>query len=183
VSIVNKLFCIIFARYRRKLGDSIIESAWLQANSKVTAYLGSLIIAAEFLIFLVLYFPVIKGTAFDSKPAIVASGTAICLLVAYSIGRGFRAYLSDPPRWDALGKPVSTETAMDSWANVEHYAENIQFQYHDKVIHRTWDHSGGYANVKYFHLTKQIYDTKEMLAQYGDFSGRWTPEQLDLIRK
>jgi hypothetical protein len=84
---------------------------------------------------------------------------------------------------DAFGKPVSTETAMDSWANVEHYAENVKFQYHDKVIHRNWDHSGGYANVKYFHLTKKMYDTKAMLAQYGDFSGRWTPEQLDLIRK
>jgi hypothetical protein len=46
-----------------------------------------------------------------------------------------------------------------------------------------WDHSGAYANVKYFHLTKKMYDKKEMLGQYGDFSGHWTPEQLDLIHK
>jgi hypothetical protein len=113
VSIVNKLFCIIFARYRRKLGDLNIESAWFQANSKVTAYLGSPIIAAEFLIFLILYFPLIKGTAFDSKPAILALSTAICLLVAYSIGRGFRAYLSDPPRLDAA--ETSAETRFIFW--------------------------------------------------------------------
>jgi hypothetical protein len=113
MSIINKLFCVIFARCRRKLGDSNIESAWFEANSKVTAYLGSLIIAAEFLIFLFLYFPLIKGTAFDSKPAIVASGTAICLLVAYSIGRGFRAHLSDPPRLNAA--ETSGETRFIFW--------------------------------------------------------------------
>ena len=113
MSIVNKLFCIIFARYRRKLGDLNIESAWFQANSKVTVYLGSLVIAAEFLIFLVLYFPLIRGTAFDRKPAIVALGTAICLLVAYSVSRGFRAYLSDPPRLDAA--ETSADTRFIFW--------------------------------------------------------------------
>jgi hypothetical protein len=86
-------------------------------------------------------------------------------------------------RRDSAGTPVSTETAMDSWANVEHYADNAKFEYHDPELHRSWDHSGGYANVKYFHLTKKMYDNKEMLAQYGDFSGRWTPGQLALIRK
>ena len=86
-------------------------------------------------------------------------------------------------RRDATGTPVSTETAMDSWANVEHYAENGKFEYHDKEVQKNWDHSGAYANVKYFHLTKKMYDKKEMLGQYGDFSGHWTPEQLDLIHK
>jgi hypothetical protein len=86
-------------------------------------------------------------------------------------------------RRDASGKPVSTETAMDSWANVEHYADNAKFEYHDKEAQKAWDHSGAYANVKYFRLTKKMYDNKEMLGQYGDFSGHWTPEQLDLIHK
>jgi hypothetical protein len=84
---------------------------------------------------------------------------------------------------DASGRPVSTETAMDSWANVEHYADNSRFVYHDQEAHRAWDHSGAYANVKYFHLTKKMYDHKQMLGQYGDFSGHWTPEQLLLIHK
>jgi hypothetical protein len=86
-------------------------------------------------------------------------------------------------RRDASGNPVSTETAMDSWANVEHYADNIKFAYHDKDAKKDWDHSGAYANVKYFHLAKGMYDRKEMLGQYGDFSGHWTPEQLNLIHK
>lgn len=84
---------------------------------------------------------------------------------------------------DSSGKPVSTETAMDGWANLEHYADNIKFEYHDQKVQKGWDHSGAYANVKYFHLTKGMYDRKEMLGQYGDFSGHWTPEQLNLIYK
>jgi hypothetical protein len=86
-------------------------------------------------------------------------------------------------RRDDSGKPLSTETAMDSWANIEHYADNIRFEYRDKEAERAWNHYGAYANVKYFHLTKMMYDNKEMLGQYGDFSGHWTLEQLDLIRK
>lgn len=86
-------------------------------------------------------------------------------------------------RRDAHGKPVSTETAMDSWANVEHYANNKEFRYHDHEARKTWDHSGAYANVKYFHLTKDMYERRQMLGQFGDFSGRWTAEQLELIRK
>lgn len=86
-------------------------------------------------------------------------------------------------RRDASGKPVSTETAMDGWANVEHYADNIKFEYHDREVQKGWDHSGAYANVKYFQLTKGMYDRKEMLGQYGDFSGHWTNEQLNLIHK
>ena len=70
---------------------------------------------------------------------------------------------------DASGIPVSTETAMDSWANVEHYADNTKFEYHDQEAQKAWEHSGAYANVKYFHLTKKMYDNKEMLGQFGRF--------------
>lgn len=84
---------------------------------------------------------------------------------------------------DASGKPVFTVTAMDAWSNTEHYADNVVFRYHDQQVHKAWDHSGGYANIKYFHLTKKMYDDKQMLGQFGDFSGHWTPEQLAIIHK
>jgi hypothetical protein len=84
---------------------------------------------------------------------------------------------------DASGKPISTVTAMDAWSNSEHYTDNEVFQYNDAELHKRWNHSGAYANIKYFHLTKKMYDQKEMLGQYGDFSGHWTPEQLALIHK
>lgn len=84
---------------------------------------------------------------------------------------------------DASGNPLSNVTAMDAWSNFEHYADNEVFRYKDADLHRSWDHSGAYANIKYFHLTKKMYDQKQMLGQYGDFSGQWTPEQLALIHK
>ena len=86
-------------------------------------------------------------------------------------------------RRDALGKPLSNVTAMDDWSNTEHYADNELFKYHDSEVHRDWDHSGAYANLKFFHLTKKMYDQKEMLGQFGDFSGHWTPEQHAIIHK
>jgi hypothetical protein len=79
--------------------------------------------------------------------------------------------------------PVSTITAMDSWTNVVHNADNVSFRYHDQTVGKKWDESGDYANVKYFHLTKKMYDDKQMLGQHGDMSGAWTPEQKEIIRK
>jgi len=81
------------------------------------------------------------------------------------------------------GKPVSTITAMDSWSNVVHNADNVAFRYHDRVAGKKWDESGDYANVKYFHLTKKMYEEKQMLGQHGDMSGAWTSDQRQIIRK
>jgi hypothetical protein len=81
------------------------------------------------------------------------------------------------------GSPASTITAMDTWSNIVHNADNIIFRYHDQGVHKEWDESGDYANVKYFHLTKKMYDEKQMLGQHGDMSGTWTPEQKEIIRK
>jgi hypothetical protein len=84
---------------------------------------------------------------------------------------------------DASGKTLSNETAMDARSNFEHYADNVLFKYRDPELHREWDRSGGYANIKFFYLTNTMSDHKEMLGQFGDFSGRWKPEQLAIIHK
>ncbi len=81
------------------------------------------------------------------------------------------------------GKPASSITAMDPWSNTVHNAENVAFRYHDQDAGKAWDQSGHYANLKYFHLTKQMYDEKQMLGQLGDMSGAWTPAQKEIIRK
>jgi hypothetical protein len=81
------------------------------------------------------------------------------------------------------GNPSSTITAMDNWSNIVHNADNVIFRYHDQDAGKEWDESGHYANVKYFHLTKKMYDDKQMLGQHGDMSGAWTPEQKEIIRR
>ncbi len=84
---------------------------------------------------------------------------------------------------DAAGKPISTIAAMDMWSNVEHNMDNVTFKYHDREVGKEWDYSGRYANVKYFHLTRKMYASKEMLGQHGDMTGAWTAEQKEIIRK
>src|SRR5579872_3416767 len=86
-------------------------------------------------------------------------------------------------RRDSAGNPASTITAMDDWSNVVHNAQNVDFRYHDPEVDKSWDESGDYANLKYFHLTKKMYDEKQMLGELGDMSGTWTPAQMEIIRK
>jgi hypothetical protein len=83
---------------------------------------------------------------------------------------------------DKSGKPMSTMTAMDMWSNTVHNADNLKFEYHDPEVETSWDHSGNYANLKYFTLTRQMYTDQKMLGQHGDMSGSWTPKQLEIIR-
>jgi hypothetical protein len=84
---------------------------------------------------------------------------------------------------DKSGKPLFTLTAMDSWSNTVHNADNLKFEYHDADVGKSWDHSGNYANLKDFTLTKQMYADQKMLGQHGDMSGSWTAKQLRIIRE
>jgi hypothetical protein len=84
---------------------------------------------------------------------------------------------------DKSGQPLFTITAMDSWSNTVHNADNLKFEYHDANVGKSWDHSGSYANLKYFTLTKQMYTDQKMLGQHGDMSGSWTAKQLRIIRE
>lgn len=84
---------------------------------------------------------------------------------------------------DKSGEPLFTMTAMDMWSNTVHNADNLKFEYHDPDVGKSWDHSGNYANLKYFTVTKQMYADQKMLGQHGDMSGAWTPRQLEIIRE
>lgn len=97
MKVVTRLFVIIFSRYRRKLGDSRIDSAWYQANNRVAAYMSIPILAIESLVFVAIYMPVIRGTVFDDRRIIILSGTVIFVITSYVAGRGFRRFLMDPP--------------------------------------------------------------------------------------
>jgi hypothetical protein len=82
---------------------------------------------------------------------------------------------------DKSGEPLFAMTAMDLWSNTVHNADNLKFEYHDPYVDKSWDHSGNYANLKYFTVTKKMYADQKMLGQHGDMSGSWTPKQLEII--
>ena len=84
---------------------------------------------------------------------------------------------------DASGQPRHSMPAMDLWGNTVHNADNVQFKYGDPEAGETWDFSGHYANLKFFHLSRTMYSERQMLGQHGDNSGKWTPEQQRIIRQ
>jgi hypothetical protein len=84
---------------------------------------------------------------------------------------------------DSSGKPISTITAMDMWSNIVHYGDNIEFKYHDQEVGKSWDYSGRQVNLKFFHVSRSMYQKREMLGQHGDMSGKWTPQQKEIIQK
>lgn len=84
---------------------------------------------------------------------------------------------------DHSGSPRFSMAAMDLWANVVHNADNVRFTYSDSGPDERWDYSGRYANLKYFDVTKTMYAEQQMLGQHGDNSGKWTPKQLEIIRR
>jgi hypothetical protein len=108
MEILDKLFQIVFARHRRKLGDSQLQSAWFQASSKVTAYLGWPIVTAEAILTVLIYSRVIKGTAFDSKRALVIVIATVGIALAYCLSRRFRKYSADPPFLPPAESPAET---------------------------------------------------------------------------
>ena len=84
---------------------------------------------------------------------------------------------------DKSGKPQFSMAAMDLWANVVHNADNVQFKYQDPEAGEHWDFSGRYTNLKFFDVSKSMYDEQQMLGQTGDGSGKWTPKQKEIIRR
>jgi len=98
VKIVDKMLRILFARYRRKLGDSNIGSAHFQANNKLAAYLGFLIVAFEIVLLAIIYVPFVKGSAFDSRGTIISAMTIIYIVVTCLLMRGSSVLVRNPPR-------------------------------------------------------------------------------------
>ena len=86
-------------------------------------------------------------------------------------------------RRNKSGKPQFTMAAMDLWSNTVHNADNVQFKYNDQEAGESWDYSSHYTNLKYFDVTKAMYDGQQMLGERGDNSGKWTPKQLEIIRR
>lgn len=84
---------------------------------------------------------------------------------------------------DASGNPLHTMAAMDLWSNTVHNADNVEFKYHDADLAQSWDFSGHYTNLKFFDVSRMMYAQREMLGQRGDNSGKWTQQQLEIIRR
>jgi hypothetical protein len=94
MDIVDKVFQVLFARFRRKLGDVNIEFAWQRASNTVSGYLA-LPSAAVAAMLVTLYYSVTgTGVHADHKRVAQMLAVAITLAAAVLLDRRFKRFLS-----------------------------------------------------------------------------------------
>jgi len=99
--VLDKVFEILFARLRRKTGDSDLERSWRSASNRVAGYLALPFGAGAVVLEVVVYAVSPEGTRIEHRHwgqviAWIAGMMAILLL-----SRRFRKYLSAPPALSA----------------------------------------------------------------------------------
>jgi len=87
------------------------------------------------------------------------------------------------PNWGRATPPLPEVAASDSFSNRLRYAENLRYRLHDPAAGLNFDYSHRQANYRSFDLDVQQYRDHQMLTQFLDDSGWFTPEQLRLIRE
>jgi predicted outer membrane lipoprotein len=94
---IDKFFQVIFARFRRQVGDSNLDAAWLRARNKVAWYLG-IPLGCGAGIVVALFYSVSKvGTHIEHRRAGQLIAVAACVASILLLNQRFRKYLSNPP--------------------------------------------------------------------------------------
>lgn len=110
VELLDRIFLTIFARYRRKLGEPRVNSAWVRAVGKMTGFLILPTAALTFTLVIVVYLVNGSGTPADhmrwGKIAVIVGWLGLALLLQAR----FTKYLRMPPRL------VLTESSQDRHA-------------------------------------------------------------------
>lgn len=97
VEMLDRVFLIVFARYRRQIGDSNIASAWQRACYKVAGYISWPLAVTTLVSVVVAYALIRTGSPADHKRFGQIAAVVVWLVVVVLLNRRFRKYLSDPP--------------------------------------------------------------------------------------
>lgn len=102
MDILDKVFQLIFARFRRKYGDSQIEFAWRRASYRMTIY-TCLTVCACVAIFMVGGYSLLKiGTPAEHRRWSGIAAGIIGLITSVLLDRRFKKYLISPPPLSAI---------------------------------------------------------------------------------
>jgi len=109
MSIFDDVFVIVFARFRRQLGEQQIDEAWRRANLRFFGYIFWAL--SSFLtIFEIAIFSLIKIVSPDvEKKVVVISVVIIGLLASQAFSKRFKKYLSTLPRLSSSELPSETK--------------------------------------------------------------------------
>jgi hypothetical protein len=97
MNLLDSLFQIIFARYRRRLGDGNLTIAWRRARTTLLLYLAPSIAAAIAILVVVVYGLTGTGTHLEHKIWGRAIAAPVVILVVVLLHTRFRRYLLRPP--------------------------------------------------------------------------------------
>ena len=99
MEIIDRVFLVVFSRFRRKVGDSDIDAAWRGASNRVTGFL--VLPIAAFMVLLTLIFYWIRGieAPIDQRAKFITQVGAVVigLVIVVLLERRFKKYLSVPP--------------------------------------------------------------------------------------
>jgi len=97
VDILDKFFQLMFARFRRKIGDSQIDFAWTRASYRTTIFTAIPVCGCAALIAIGCYSLLKIDSPEEQKKIVgVAAGSAI-LLTSFFLDRRFKKFLTSPP--------------------------------------------------------------------------------------
>jgi hypothetical protein len=109
MEILDRVFQVIFARYRRKLGESNLESAWRRATNRVSGYLVLPIAATAGALVLMMYAFTGAGTAAEHKRSVQMITVVAGVVVFYLLDQRFRKYLQTPPALPSVEARADTQ--------------------------------------------------------------------------
>jgi hypothetical protein len=98
MEIIDRVFAATFARWRRKLGESNLESAWRRASNSISGLI--LLPTAAIVIPVALFVAAMMHTSYSGveKRTIQVAGVVIWFSVSFLLDRRFRKFLISPPR-------------------------------------------------------------------------------------
>jgi hypothetical protein len=101
MEVMDKVFEAMFARWRRKLGDSNLESAWRRTSNSISGLILFPTAAIVIPVALVLAAIMHAGYSGPEKITIQILGVVIWFSVSFLLDRRFRKFLISPPRLES----------------------------------------------------------------------------------
>jgi hypothetical protein len=106
LEILDKVFEILFARMRRKTGDSNLERAWRSASNRVAGYLALPFGACAVLLVVLIYALSGESTRIERRHWAQFIAAMAGVLVIVLLNRRFRKYFSIPPALPVAESPA-----------------------------------------------------------------------------
>lgn len=120
MEILDKVFEVLFARFRREMGEANLESAWRRASFRVSTFVGWPLAVTLVMLMAVFYAVVAVGSPPEHKRWGQLIAGVLGVLLSLRLDRRFRKYLAAPPKLSAEESPL--ERRLVFWFRTTCYA-------------------------------------------------------------